>query len=146
LHADIATIMVRDDTVFTLVRSEDESQAGIYYSQALFEHDGAIGGWTQWQKTQVTGMNCITGAYEFAKGNFVVLKDSNQTGSTIVRTGWTLEHTLTNAIAKHFTEKNKEISGLFEFQTMQRVLWCFQKAIRKLLLHMQMVLLQIWVQ
>lgn len=119
LHADIATMMVRDDTVFALVRSEDESQAGIYYSQALFEHDGAIGGWTQWQKTQVAGMDCITGSYEFARGNFVLLKDSGSSGSSVVRTGWSLEHALTPAIAKHFTEKNKEISGLFEFQTEQ---------------------------
>ncbi len=51
LNGDITDLFVSGDTVFATVQGADSGQiSGVFYSQALFESNGKIKGWTIWRR------------------------------------------------------------------------------------------------
>lgn len=106
LQVDIDEIIVSDDTVFAVVQSHEGSEGGIYYSQALFEKDGAISAWTTWHKAAGMGAKDLKKAfYEPARGEFIIMNGADESHiDTLKRIKWAKKE-----------QENGEINGVFEF-------------------------------
>lgn len=79
---NITDINISNDVVFVSVADADPNQLpGIFYSQALFEENGAIAAWTPWQRVAGTTDSVYSFAYKFALGNFAWL--TGQTALTV---------------------------------------------------------------
>lgn len=82
-YGDITDINVYSDAVFVSVADTINNELpGIFYSQALFDDNGVIIGWTPWQRVAGTTTDPIYAlSYQSMFGNFFWL--TGQTASTI---------------------------------------------------------------
>jgi len=131
--ADIADMVVMRDTVFVTRSTQNDAPSGIYYSQALFNADGTIKGWTNWARAFVPAANTevFSGmAYLSSKGNLTFLENNNGGGVRIVKSqqwsdgaldglsGGTAANSAVGLVAQlkqEFPESNGGILGSFIF-------------------------------
>ncbi|NBQ17279.1 hypothetical protein EBU24_03110 [bacterium] len=135
LGQNITDMFVYRDTIFVSINENNVSTtAGIYYSQALFNADGTIKGWTVWQRAfvdEAPDTSTITGmAYSSTKGNFTFIEskiDGNY--NKIKSTQWadgaldgllggTTASSSVGLVAQlknEFPEANGGIQGFFSF-------------------------------
>lgn len=87
---DITDIKVSNDVVFVSVAQADPNQLpGIFYSQALFDAQGAIAAWTPWQRVAGTTDPVYSFVYRSARGNFAWLTGQTAlTVDTVKETEW----------------------------------------------------------
>ena len=90
LEEAIQDIFVRADTVFAIVSTPDEEEkAGIYYSQALFNANGTIKEWTNWERVAGTTNQVFGAALDPFNANFTFMTGNNSnTVNTVKRTLW----------------------------------------------------------
>ncbi len=90
LNGDIVGIFVHEDTVFVSVQSAVATQtAGIFYSQAFFEANGKIKGWTTWRRADGTLNNVLGAALDATTGKSYFLAQNSADDVKIVkRTVW----------------------------------------------------------
>ncbi len=130
---DINDIQVNKDTVFVSVNAGAADSAGVFASQALFDGNAAIKGWTPWQRvaTPTTTGNTIYGiGYQPTVGKlFTTQGGSATTIDTVLTTTWNtadndglLGGTTTNAqvgfvelIDTQFSEGQGGIQAAFDF-------------------------------
>lgn len=130
---EIADMVVIRDTVFVTRSTQDDAPSGIYYSQALFNADGTIKGWTNWARAFVPAANTevFSGmAYLSSKGNLTFLENNNGGGVRIVKSqqwsdgaldglsGGTAANSAVGLVAQlkqEFPESNGGILGNFIF-------------------------------
>ena len=131
--AIIQDMIVCRDTIFvSRAASGTVSPSGIYYSQALFNADGTIKGWTAWQCAYISATNTeeIFGiAYSAVKGNFTFLDNAGFGARILKSTQWAdgaldglLGGTTANSalglvaqLKNEFPETNGGIQGFFTF-------------------------------
>ncbi len=135
-NIDVIDMFVHRDTVFiSAAQSNANCAAGIYYSQALFNANGSIKGWTVWQRAFVDGVDendsGVSGmAYSPTKGNFTFVgKKGDGNFNKIRSTQWSdgaLDGLLGGTTAdssvglvaqlkNEFPESNGGIQGFFTF-------------------------------
>ncbi len=90
LEEIIQDVFVRADTVFAIVSTPDEEEkAGIYYSQALFNANGTIKNWTNWERVAGTTNQVFGAALDPSDANFTFMTgNNNDTVNTVKRTLW----------------------------------------------------------
>jgi hypothetical protein len=129
----INDIQVNKDTVFVAVNRGTNDAAGVFASQALFDGDAAIKGWTPWQRvaTPTTTGNTIYGiGYQPQVGKMFTMEGATSSAiDTILTTTWNtgdkdglLGGTTTNAavgfvelIDNQFSEGQGGIQAAFDF-------------------------------
>ena len=118
---NIEEIFVRGDTVFVAVGDPvNQGLAGIYFSQALFDENSKIKGWTQWQRAAGTTNNVFGAALDPQEANFICMTgDTINEIKTVTRTTWSDGSEngllpLNNVLQKTFTKNNGGIQGLIE--------------------------------
>ncbi len=90
---DITDMWIRTDAVFVSVgQAADADQLpGIYYSQALFDADGKIKDWTQWQRVAGTTSQIFGTVLEASQGSFIFMTGASATTvDTVERTQWSV--------------------------------------------------------
>ncbi len=138
LGMSIADMVICRDVVFvTSTGNSDPHSAGIYYSQALFNADGTIKGWTAWARAFVDAnpdSHVISGiGYDPTKGTFTFLQKDGDVGGVEYRvlkmtqwsdgaldglSGGTTANSsvgLVNQLKQEFPESNGGILGHFVF-------------------------------
>lgn len=129
----INDIQVNKDTVFVAVNAGANDAAGVFASQALFDGDGAIKGWTPWQRVATpttTGATIYGIGYQPQVGKMFTMEGAAATSiDTILTTTWStadndglLGGTTTNAsvgfvelIDNQFSEGQGGIQAAFDF-------------------------------
>ncbi|MCF7900015.1 hypothetical protein K9K77_00765 [Candidatus Babeliales bacterium] len=129
---NIQDVQVYKDTVFVHAAKDATEEAGIFYSQALFDQSGVIKGWTAWQRV-IHPKNGDVGLHAFAYapilGNFFTIGGVTATDYDIVNlTQWgssdnddLLGGTAADASVGLISQLNSEFSdnggifGLFDF-------------------------------
>ena len=118
---NISDIIIRGDTVFALVFQDNNNKQGVYYSQALFEANGKIKGWTQWQRAVGTVDQVFGAALDPADGSFTLMSgDDENTVNTVKRTVWAEGRNaglqpLQQALSDEFPQMRGGIQGLCNF-------------------------------
>ena len=88
----IVNIIVRNDTVFAFVGTENSSEtttSGMYSSQAIFDVSGKITAWTQWQRAAGTTDTIFGATLNAFEGNFILASGTDaNTVNTIKKTVW----------------------------------------------------------
>lgn len=87
----ILDIVVMKDAVFVNVGepADPTQKPGVFYSQALFNGDGTIENWTQWQRVAGTTDKIFGISYEPVFGNFTLMSGADATTvRTVRRTAW----------------------------------------------------------
>ncbi|MBA2307632.1 hypothetical protein H0W26_05885, partial [Candidatus Dependentiae bacterium] len=118
LPGAISDIVVHDEAVFVSVEQADEGlQPGIFYSQPLFDTEGRISGWTNWQRVAGTGNPVRRFFYNPYRATFEYLavgaKNSTQ---SVFRTAFTDgSDPLGLFIAAEFPQVQGGVQGLFDF-------------------------------
>ena len=122
LNGDITDLFVHEDTVFISVESADATQtAGIFYSQAFFEADGKIKGWTTWRRADGTLNKVLGSALDSTTGQSYFLAQNGAGEVKIVkRTVWNNGATdgLGSVIASAdslFPKQEAGVQGLHDF-------------------------------
>jgi len=122
LHGDIAGIFVYEDTVFVSVESAAATQtAGIFYSQAFFEANGKIKGWTTWRRADGTLNKVLDSALDSTTGqNYFLSQNSAGEIKIVNRTVWKNGATdgLGSVIASAnslFPKQEAGVQGLHDF-------------------------------
>lgn len=90
VNGDITDLFVHEDTVFATVQVADVGQdPGVFYSQAFFESNGKIKGWTTWRRavglpdrTQSVLLDQMTGQFT------TLVADSSNEVKIVKRTEW----------------------------------------------------------
>lgn len=126
----IEDIFVRDDAVYAVVNNPSQDfSAGIYYSQAIFGHNGAIAAWTAWQPKIITHDEVIIGMSMLpTKGSLVVASGNNSTSvQTIKRSVWNDAKKgdmkeLASLIEQHFPKSCGGIQGMFDHDNYLAIL------------------------
>ncbi|MGB8367159.1 MAG: hypothetical protein WCD44_02265 [Candidatus Babeliales bacterium] len=86
LEENIQDIFIRADTIFAMVSTpEEEKKAGIYYSQALFNANGTIKGWTNWERAAGTTNHVFGAVLDPFNANFTFMTGENNNNVTIVK-------------------------------------------------------------
>lgn len=120
---DIDDIFVVNDTVFAVVSTAAANQKpGIFFSQAIFDENGVIKNWTQWQRTGGTTAR-IFGASQDANNTnitFMTGADANNV-FTVKQTQWNDGDTagladLTDVIRDALPQDNGGAQCLFDFK------------------------------
>lgn len=129
----INDIQVNKDTVFVVVNAGAADAAGVFASQALFDGNAAIKGWTSWQRvaTPTVATNTIYGiGYQPQVGRLFTMEGATaNTIDTVLTTTWNtadndglLGGTTTNAqvgfvelIDTQFSEGQGGIQAAFDF-------------------------------
>ncbi|MCX5925639.1 MAG: hypothetical protein NT124_05085 [Candidatus Dependentiae bacterium] len=83
----ISEIRVVNDTVFAATTENNGVGGGVFYSQALFDNNGMIKRWTQWQRYAGLTESTIGVAIDQYSGNVTTLASTNS-DSTISHTQW----------------------------------------------------------
>ena len=118
---NISDIIVRGDTVFALVFQDNNDKQGVYYSQALFEANGKIKGWTQWQRAVGTVDQIFGAALDPADGSFTLMSGNDEnTVNMVKRTVWAEGRNeglqpLQQALSDEFPQTRGGIQGLCNF-------------------------------
>lgn len=124
---DVTDMIVCKDTIFISAEVIADNPEGIYYSQALFNADGTIKGWTVWQRACISESAISGMAYSPTKGNFTFIEST--IGRILKSTQWSdgqldglLGGTAANSslglvaqLKNEFPETNGGIQGLFSF-------------------------------
>ena len=110
----IDDIFVVDDAVHAIVNSpEGSGKAGVYYSQAIFDHSGRIAAWTQWQ------LKALTHDHEISSARVMRVGASMQvtTARDIKRTAWEKneDESLSGIVNKEFPKSSGGIHTLLDF-------------------------------
>ncbi len=125
---DIADVCVYGDTVFVSVEdpaagmgSDPDQIPGIFYSQAIFNPNGTIKAWTQWQRAVATSARTINSGFDALGGGISFIERTSVHGGDIVRrTVWgegsaTEGQGLLNQFAlRYFAEPQGGVMGLFD--------------------------------
>lgn len=120
----ITDIMVKDDAVYATVNNPHAGyDAGIYYSQAIFNAKGAITAWTAWQPKALTNDEQIFGmTISPAQGAIVVASgDSAKAVQTVKRSVWneaqkTDLHELAALVEQHLPKSKGGVQGIFDHE------------------------------
>lgn len=127
LPGAITDITVSGDAIFVSVDEDGNGlRAGIFYSQALFDTQGRINGWTAWQRVAGTQEKIAGFSYDPYKGEFWYLPEwlqaerMQETGpvqtNTVLRTEFTTSHdALSSFISREFYQSTGGVQGLFDF-------------------------------
>ncbi len=101
---DVTQLSVSGDAVFIAVDASQKTRGGIYHSQALFDGNGSIVGWTAWQRAAGITQPVSYFALDAVGGGdyWYAPKNQDQRSTEVMHTEWkskssdnTLEHTLT---------------------------------------------------
>ncbi len=119
---DITDLFVYGDTVFATVQTSDiNDQAGVFYSQAIFEANGKIKSWTLWRRATGTPVKVQSVVLDPMTGQFssLVANSANQV-KIVQRTEWkegnaTGLKPVTDAMKNFFLPQEGGIQGLFDF-------------------------------
>jgi hypothetical protein len=117
LPGPITDIVAYKDAVFVSVsQANNNQQAGIFFSQALFDSAGRINGWTEWQRA-ASVIPAAGFALDFYNGNFFIMpQTAPDTARSVLRTNWTTGETQAEKfIAQEFTQAAAGVLGLFDF-------------------------------
>ncbi len=122
LPGPITDITVSGDAVFVSVDLNGQAtKAGIFHSQAFFDSEGRIQGWTAWQRVAGSAEKIAGFSYDPFKGEFwyipgVIKKNEAVRTKDVLRTEFT-RHTdpLSVFISQHLFEKTGGVQGLFDF-------------------------------
>jgi hypothetical protein len=115
LPGDITDIAIAGDSVFASVGENGTVKAGIFYSQALFDTQGAISGWTNWQRVGGIAQKILGLAYDHDRGNFWYIP-KKASPHTVHRTAWSNGETeFEKTISTLFKKEKRGIQGLFSF-------------------------------
>jgi len=124
---DIIDIFVEGDAVYAIVGDPATNyQTGIFMSHALFDKNGKIKRWTEWQRvanpnSQEQNDNIYGADLDAKYGNFLLLTGTASNDvKTVKRTTWGAGDTngifdLTGVLNKEFPSDSGGIQGLFEF-------------------------------
>ncbi len=119
---NIVDIIIRGDTVFALIgEPQDPNKSGIYFSQALFESNGKIKGWTQWQRAVGTIDQIFGTALDANNGSFMLMSGDDADQVTVVkRTVWADGNQdglqpLKQILSSEFDKNQGGIQGMFHF-------------------------------
>jgi hypothetical protein len=90
---NISDMFVWRDTVFATVATASAGyQPGVYYSQAIFDENGAIKAWSNWQRAITTmneagtGLDSVPGAFlDPSTGQFIVMAPNTGGTNTILK-------------------------------------------------------------
>ncbi len=119
LPGDITDIFVVKDSVFVTVSQDPTTAqvAGIFYSQALFDDQGLIKGWTPWSPASGNTGAMFGLALDAVNGNFWFLPGSSSTTiTTVQRTGWGSGFSEIPALVNNFLPQEQGgVQGLFDF-------------------------------
>jgi hypothetical protein len=119
----IEDIFVKDDSVYAIVNNPRHGQqAGVYYSQAIFDRNGVIAAWTAWQPKAIMHDETISGMTIVpAQGSLIVASGEDENSvQTVKRTAWLDSKTgelqeLGALIEQHFPKKFGGIQGMFDY-------------------------------
>jgi len=117
LPGDISDIITFKDAVFvSIAQSSTNQQAGIFYSQALFDSTGRINGWTQWLPAGTT-VPSVGFGLDLNSGTFLFMPTSGQAvANTVLRTNWTVGQTdFEQVVSSQLPKNNAGVQGLFDF-------------------------------
>lgn len=115
LPGDITDISASKDAIFVSVASDSDQEAGIFYSQALFDNVGRIKGWTNWQRAGAAG-KILGFALDYVDSNFWYMPSANGfTTNDVYRTGWSKRSNLAQLGIAMFPAEDGGIQGLFDF-------------------------------
>jgi hypothetical protein len=122
LPHDVTDLIVLKDCVYAVVPNDGNGQqAGIFYSQALFNHDGSIVSWTPWRRAAGSHTDSINILMEPSRG-IVSFFDNNQ--PTIRDVGWSYvrpegqrEIALADVLRDEFDQGSGGAQGLFDFDS-----------------------------
>ena len=116
LPGAIQDMVVGKDCIFvSVLLNGNNQQAGIFYSQALFDTHGRIKAWTDWQRAGIVG-SLLGFAFDYTTGNFWTLPTQDGlTTNTVARTQWGSKDALTALTSTTFKCKKGGVQGLFDF-------------------------------
>ncbi len=118
----ISDLSVRLDVVYVTV-NEGETP-GIYQSQALFNAQGVITGWTRWERASNVNQNIRAFSQELLTGSVFLLTSDDPNGTnepnTVLRTQWGEGDAeqlgvLTSTVQQSLNESNGGIQGFMSF-------------------------------
>ncbi len=123
LPGPITNITASSDAVFVSVNADGQSmKAGMFYSQAFFDDQGRIKGWTNWQRVAGSQEKIAGFSYDSYKGSFWYIPERMQAGQSVVQTHTVLRTEFTQAydplclfISKEFSQLSGGVQGLFDF-------------------------------
>ena len=117
LPGPITDITVRGDAIFVSTQEGGQGmQPGIFYSQALFDTEGRISGWTSWQRAAAGGLAVQGFTLDAFTGSFWYMPVTNGTVQNVVRTTWTDgTDPLGSFLLKEFDTQQGGVQGLFDF-------------------------------
>lgn len=117
LPSDITDIQIVNDSVFVSVGQDgDALEAGIFYSQAIFDDSGVIKGWTRWKRVGGPDVREVEGfALDPLLGNFWFMAISNSV-KKVLRTFWSQGDSDFEKIAlQEFSPCEGGIRGVIDF-------------------------------
>jgi hypothetical protein len=97
------------------------SEKGVYRSQAIFDHDGRIASWTQWERVHDSADHVAWYTIDGASGNAIISSGSDADSiRSLSRTGWNteLQDSVAQRITQEFPKENGGIQGLFDFPSL----------------------------
>ena len=128
----IDDMVVKDDAVYAFVCNSNQDYAGVYHSQAIFDGDGRIGGWTAWRKIINDPQMCGI-VVDSKQSNNLILSGNDDTITTVERTQWQTDKTNNNELIKTINQQfNKETGGISALINFARLtpglggypMWC----------------------
>jgi len=118
LPGDATALFVGHDAVFASVGVSDTNfQAGVFYSQALFDSVGRVKGWTNWQRVSGNALLTWGSYFDNRLGNFWLLTGTDaSTVTTVQRTSWGNQKTnLAFTAGNYITKPEGGVQGLSDF-------------------------------
>ena len=122
VNGDISDIFVQGDTVFASVLSPATGQvAGVFSSQAIFEQNGKIKGWTTWRRAVGLSEKDQSLFLDNATGKFYTLVANDAVEvKTVKRTEWANGDTesispFAEAVDNFFPQVQAGVQGLHDF-------------------------------
>lgn len=118
LPGPISDILVRGEAVFVSIEEADEGlQPGIFYSQPLFNAEGSISAWTNWQRVAGTGDPVRRFSYNTYRATHTYIPvGAKNTTQTVLRTAFSDEISSLEAfITAQLPQAQGGVQGLFDF-------------------------------
>lgn len=113
LPGDISDIHISSDAIFVSTEENDEIAAGIFHSQALFDGEGRIVGWTNWKRVAGAAQKTRGFAYDSYTGEFWSIIHNAR---NVIRTQWSQGLLpIEQYIAEEFKKEDGGVQGLFDF-------------------------------
>lgn len=120
LPTAITELVVIHDCVFACVDQGNGQQAGVFYSQALFEPNGRIASWTSWKRVAHSSASIIDLNVELTKNNLIFFESNPP---KIRACTWQTElnvknnecKTVADSVRKEFPQGSGGAQGLFDF-------------------------------